>query len=458
MTAYDLFVIGGGSGGVRAARIAARHGARVGLAEMDRVGGTCVIRGCVPKKLMVLSARFRDAFEDSVGFGWTPGEASFDWPTLRDRVQAEVDRLNAAYIRNLEAAGVPIHPERATIEGRGRIRLHGSGESVEATNIIIATGGHPNRLGVPGDELAITSDDMFTLESLPRRLAIVGAGYVAIEFASIMAGLGVETTIIHRGREILSGFDGAMRVRMREALLARGIEMRLGDELKSISRNDEGLQAVLTSGGVVDADQVLLAIGRSPNTAGIGLTEAGVELNDWDAVRVDAESRTSTAGIYAVGDVTGRINLTPAAIREGHLLADRLFGGGKALMDHSDVPHAVFGTPELGCVGLTEEEAVEGYEAVDIFEASFRPMALQFAARNEPMHLKLVVDAVSDRVLGCHILGPSAAEMTQLAAIAIKLRASKADFDATVALHPTSAEEIVTMREPARRIRRGVSR
>lgn len=458
MTAYDLFVIGGGSGGVRAARIAARHGARVGLAEMDRIGGTCVIRGCVPKKLMVLSARFRDAFEDSVGFGWSVGDVSFDWPTLRDRVQAEVDRLNAAYIRNLEAAGVRIHPDRGTIEAPGRIRLHGSGEMVEATNIIVATGGHPNRLGVPGDELAITSDDMFTLEALPRRIAIVGAGYVAVEFASIMEGFGVEVTLIHRGSEILTGFDGAMRTRMREALERRGIRICLRDQVTRIARADGGLALSLTSGEAVEADQVLLAIGRSPNTAGIGLDHANVRLDEWGAVEVDAESRTSTQGIYAIGDVTGGgVNLTPVAIREGHVLADRLFGGGKALMDHANVPHAVFGTPELGCIGLTEEEAVASYPAVDIFEASFRPMALQFADRDEPMHLKLVVDAISDRVLGCHMIGASAAEMTQLAAIAIKLGASKADFDATVALHPTSAEELVTMREPVRRIRRSVS-
>lgn len=456
MSGYDLFVIGGGSGGVRAARIAARHGARVGLAEADRVGGTCVIRGCVPKKLMVLAARFRDAFEDSVGFGWTPGEARFDWPTLRDNVATEVDRLNAAYIRGLETAGVTIFHDRATVEAPNRIRLESAGQSIEARNIIIATGGRPNRLpDLPGEEYAITSDDMFGLERLPDRIVIVGAGFVAIEFAAIMAGLGVETTMLHRGGEILGPFDADIRTQMHKAMERRGIRILLNDRLAAIEKQPDGLLARTANGAILPADQVLLAIGRTPNTDHIGLDEIGVARDDYRAIKVDEHSQTTVPGVFAIGDVTNRINLTPVAIREGHTLADRLFADGAAVVDHKDVPHAVFGTPEIGCVGLTEEEAMASHPDLDIYQASFRPMAIQFAERDEPMLIKLVVDAETDRVLGCHLLGPNAAEMIQLVAIAVKMRATKADFDATMALHPTSAEELVTMRQPARRHRRG---
>lgn len=459
MTEFDLFVIGGGSGGVRAARIAARNGARVGLAEADRVGGTCVIRGCVPKKLMVLAARYRDSFEDSVGFGWSPGEPRFDWPTLMRNVHTEVDRLNAAYIRGLETAGVTVFHERAEIEAPGRLRLGDSGQSVAAANILVATGGHPNRLPeLRGGELAITSDEMFGLDRLPERIVIVGAGFVAIEFASIMSGLGVDTTVLHRGGEILRSFDENIRTAMHRAMEQRGIRIIVDDELAEIARQeDERLLARTVQGEMLAADQVLLAIGRTPNTDGIGLDEVGVARDADGAVVVDAASQSTVPGIYAIGDVTNRINLTPVAIREGHTLADRLFAGATALVDHADVPHAVFGTPEIGCVGLTEEEALAAHSDVDIYQASFRPMSLQFSERDEPMLIKLIVDAASDRVLGCHLLGPDAAEMIQLVAVAVKMKATKADFDATMALHPTAAEEIVTMRQPTRRHRRAAA-
>lgn len=454
MSDYDLFVIGGGSGGVRAARIAARHGAKVGLAEADRVGGTCVIRGCVPKKLMVYAAGVRDEIADAPAFGWTVGEASFDWNGFKSRLHAEIDRLNAAYIRNLERVGVELHQQRAVIDGAGRVRL-ADGSEHSARNILLATGGHPKRAdGVAGEELAVTSDAMFTLPQLPHRILIVGAGYVAVEFAGIMAGLGVETTVLHRGGEILRGFDGEIRTGMDEAMRRRGIEIVLEDELAAIEKGAGGLVARTRKGRSIEADVTLLAIGRVPNTSGLGLETVGVALDEYGAISVDAESRTTAPGIFAIGDVTNRLNLTPVAIREGHTLADRLFGGGSAVVDHDDVPHAVFGIPEIGAVGLTEEAASLDYGGLDIYETRFSPMRQQFAGRDEKTLFKLVVDAGTDRVLGCHIMGPGAAEMIQLVAIAVKMGATKADFDATMALHPTAAEELVTMREPTRRVRR----
>jgi glutathione reductase (NADPH) len=457
VTSFDLFVIGGGSGGVRAARIAARHGARVALAEQDRIGGTCVIRGCVPKKLMNIAARFRDDFEDSIAFGWTTGDVSFDWNAFATDLDKEVARLNAAYIRGLEKAGVTMFHERAVIDGPGSIRLASRDGPLAASNILVATGGHPNIVPIPGVEHAITSEAMFTLERLPERILIVGAGFVAIEFAGIMNGLGVKTTLLHRGPEILRSFDGDVCSEMHRAMQSRGIEIIIGDNLAAIDKTEAGLTARTKTGLALGADQILLAIGRSPNTSGFGLEEAGVELDDGGAVRVDEHSQSSVAGIYAIGDVTNRLNLTPVAIREGHTLADHLFGGSGKTVDHRNVPHAVFGIPEIGVVGLTEEEARDRYPAIDIYRAAFPPMRSQFAGRREHMLLKLVVDAETDRVLGCHILGPNAAEMIQLVAIPIRMGATKADFDATMPLHPTAAEELITMREPVRRHRRAAA-
>jgi glutathione reductase (NADPH) len=457
VSSFDLFVIGGGSGGVRAARIAAQHGAKVALAEQDRIGGTCVIRGCAPKKLMVFAARFRDDFEDSGAFGWSYRDLRFDWPAFVADLNKDIDRLNAAYIAGLQKAGVTIFQDRAEIERPGRVRLVGGKKSLDVGHILVATGGHPNVVPIPGLEHAITSEAMFNLERLPERMLIVGAGYVAIEFAGVMNGLGVKTTLIHRGSEILRSFDGDIRTGMHEAMERRGIEIILNDSLVGIDKSGNGLTARTSAGRSVAAGQVLLAVGRSPNTSGFGLTEAGVLLDDIGAVRVDEHSRSSVEGIYAIGDVTNRVNLTPVAIREGHVLADHLFTGSNKTVDHRNVPHAVFGIPEIGCVGLSEEEARELHPALDIYVARFPPMRLQFAGRQENMLLKLIVDAETDRVLGCHILGPNAAEMIQLVAIPVKMGATKSDFDATMALHPTAAEELVTMRNPARRHRRAAA-
>ncbi len=455
MTDFDLFVIGGGSGGVRAARIAALHGAKVALAEEDRIGGTCVIRGCVPKKLMVFAARFRDEFEDSANFGWTVEGASFDWPAFATNLDREVDRLNAAYIRGLDNAGVTIFRERAEIEAPDRIRLVDNGRQVTARNIIVATGGHPNIVpDLPGAEHTITSEAMFKLAELPERILIVGAGFVAIEFASVMAALGVRTTLLHRGSEILRSFDDDIRAEMHRAMERRGIEMILQDELVAVDKGASGLTARTKAGHEIAADKVLLAIGRSPNTSGFGLQEIGAALNADGAIHVDDKSQTSVPNIYAIGDVTNRINLTPVAIREGHALADRLFGGGDAIVDHENVPHAVFGIPEIGSVGLSEEAARARFAALDVYQTTFAPMRSQFAGRDENVLMKMIVDASDGRVVGCHILGPNAGEMIQLVAIAVKMRATKADIDATLALHPTVAEELVVMREPKQRYRR----
>ena len=427
------------------------------LAEEDRVGGTCVIRGCVPKKLMVHAASFRDDFEDSERFGWNVGARSFDWSSLTNSLDREVDRLNRAYIRGLETAGVTVFHDRAILETESRIRLQTADETHEASNILVATGGHPDRAdGIPGAEHAITSEAMFGLLELPQRILVVGAGYVAIEFASIMSGLGVSTTMLHRGGEILRTFDNDIRSEMHRALELRGIEIVLNDELEAIAEAPAGLTITTKHRREIEADQVLLAIGRTPNTDGFGLAELGVVLDEEGAIQVDQRSQTSVPGVFAVGDVTNRVNLTPVAIREGHTLADRLFGGGTAVVDHENVPHAVFGIPEIGAVGLTEEDARERFLDLDIYQAAFRSMRHQFAERDQNALLKLIVDARTNRVLGCHILGPNAAELIQLIAIPMKMKATKADIDATLAVHPTMAEELVTMREPKRRIRGGM--
>ena len=416
-----------------------------------------MLRGCVPKKLMVYAARFRDDFAESAAYGWRHESVEFDWPVLVSALDAELDRLNAAYIRGLDNAGVTLFQERAIVEAPGRIRLEGSGEIIEARNILVATGSHPNRIDIPGVEHAITSEAMFNLPRLPQRILIVGAGFVAIEFAGIMNGLGAHTTLLHRGGEILRSFDDDVRAGMHEAMERSGIDIVLNDELAAIEKTGAGLTATTAGGRTIEADDVLLAVGRSPSTSDFGLAEAGVAMDDDGAIRVDEHSQSTVPGIYAVGDVTNRLNLTPVAIREGHVLADHLFGGSSKVVDHRNVPHAVFGIPEIGVVGLTEEEARERHPAVDIYATRFPPMRPQFAGRDEKMLLKLVVDAETDRVLGCHILGPNAAEMIQLAAIPIKMGATKADLDATMPLHPTAAEELITMRAPVRQHRRAAA-
>jgi len=443
---YDLFVIGAGSGGVRAARVAARHGAKVAVAEEYRVGGTCVIRGCVPKKLLVYASKFAEEFEDAVGFGWTSEKVSFDWQALIANKDKEIERLSRAYIRNLEAAGAELIMGRAVLEDRHTIRL---GERrMTARIILIATGATsfvPRHL--PGHELAITSNEAFNLPNLPSRICIVGGGYIAVEFAGIFSGLGVETILIYRGEKILRGFDEDLRDHLTTEMQKKGIEVRTRADIARIERSGDGVRVSLEDGKAFGAGQIMFATGRIPNVMDLGLESAGVELTPHYAVKVDAYSRSSVENIYAVGDVTNRLNLTPVAIREGQAFADTVFGGKSIRVDHANVPTAVFSQPEIGTVGLTEKVARQGFRAVDVYKTSFRPMQHTLSGRDERMLMKLVVDADSDRVLGCHICGPGAGEMAQLLGIAVKMGATKADFDATMAVHPTAAEELVTMRE-----------
>ncbi len=444
----DLFVIGAGSGGTRAARISAGHGASVAIAEEDRIGGTCVIRGCVPKKLFVYASRFADEFEDAAGFGWKLGKPEFDWPTLRDAVANEVGRLSGLYRKGLEAALVQIHEERAVIEDAHTVRLQRSGKPVRARHILVATGGYPAfDPPIPGGEYGISSNEVFHLPELPRRMLVVGGGYIALEFASLFARLGVAVTVLHRGDNVLRGFDEDVRTRLREALAHAGIALRLGCTVDRIELLPDGTRrAHCAKGEPIDADVILVATGRRPNTAGLGLEEAGVKLGPVGQVMVDENSASSVPSIHAVGDVTNRINLTPVAIREGHAFADSTFGNKPWTTDHSIVASAVFTTPEIGTVGLTEQQAVAaGYE-LRVFETGFRPMKATISGRHERIYMKLVVDAKTDRMLGVHILGHDAGEIIQAVAIAVTMGATKADFDRTIALHPSAAEELVTMR------------
>ncbi|MFO0992040.1 MAG: glutathione-disulfide reductase [Hyphomicrobiales bacterium] len=443
---YDLFVIGAGSGGVRAARVAARHGAKAAVAEEYRVGGTCVIRGCVPKKLLVYASKYAEEFEDAVGFGWTSEKVSFDWPTLIANKDKEIERLSRAYIRNLESAGAELIMGRAVLEDRHTIRL---GERrITARFILIATGATsfvPRHL--PGHELAITSNEAFNLEKLPSRICIVGGGYIAVEFAGIFSGLGVETILIYRGEKILRGFDEDLRDHLSAEMQKKGIEIRTRADVARIQRSGDGVRVTLEDGTAFGAGHIMFATGRIPNVMDLGLEKVGVELTPHYAVKVDAYSKSSVDNIYAVGDVTNRVNLTPVAIREGQAFADTVFGGKDIRVDHANIPTAVFSQPEIGTVGLTEELARQGCRVVDIYKANFKPMQHTLSGREERMLMKLVVDGETDRVLGCHICGPGAAEMAQLLGIAVKMGATKADFDATMAVHPTAAEELVTMRE-----------
>ena len=443
---YDLFVIGAGSGGVRAARIAGGYGARVAVAEEYRVGGTCVIRGCVPKKLLVYASRFSDEFEDAKGFGWTVGKPSFDWKALIANKDKEIDRLEGAYGKTLAGAKAEVLRTRAVLEGPHRVRLAADNRVVLARSVLIATGATPYvDKSVPGCDLAITSNEAFHLPEQPKRIVIVGGGYIAVEFAGIFHGLGSRVTLLYRGEEILRGFDEDLRTALHKEYAAKGIDLRVKASIARIDKIASGLRVTLAGGGVIEADQVMAATGRVPNTAGLGLAAAGVALDKQGAVLVDGFSATNVPGIHAVGDVTNRLNLTPVAIREGHAYADTVFGGKPTRVDHTDVPTAVFSTPEIGTVGLSEADARKR-GAVDIYKASFRPMKATLSGRAEKMLMKLVVDAATSRMLGVHILGPDAGEMAQLAGIAVKMGATKAQFDATMAVHPTAAEELVTMR------------
>ncbi|ACM01547.1 glutathione-disulfide reductase [Cereibacter sphaeroides] len=446
---YDLFVIGGGSGGVRAARIAASEGgATVALAEESRMGGTCVIRGCVPKKLMVFASGYPDAVEDARAYGWDASIAGFDWPAFRGKLDRELDRLEAAYRSGLTSAGVEIFDERATVADAHTVAL-ASGRKVTAKHILIATGGRPFVPDFPGCELAMSSDDVFQLESLPTSILVVGGGYIASEFACILHGLGVEVCQFYRGAQILRGFDDEARGHVASAMIDRGIHIKCGTDVIRLEKTERGVRAVTTDGSDQEFGAVLYATGRRPNTRGLGLEALGIELGRHGQIPVDGWSQTSVPSIYAVGDVTDRINLTPVAIREGHAFADTVFKGEPRQADHELVASAVFTQPELGSVGLSEEAARE-QEPIEVYAAAFRPMQSLFAGRPDRVLMKLIVSQASRKVLGCHIVAPNAGEMIQLAAIAVKMGATKEDFDRTVAVHPTMAEELVTLRKPIR--------
>lgn len=448
----DLFVIGGGSGGVRAARIAAGHGARVMIAEEYRMGGTCVIRGCVPKKLLVYASHIHHEIADATGFGWTIPSATFDWPTLIANKDKEIARLEAAYTANVEKSGAHVVKTRAVFEDPHTLRL-GTGEAVRAKYVLIATGGAPNHGDpIPGIEHVISSNEAFHLTELPKRILIHGGGYIALEFAGIFAGLGSDVTVVCRRDNILRGFDDDVRIHLRGEMTKQGIKIVSDAVVTRVEKHGKEFTSHLSNGARIATDQVMFAIGRHPNVANLGLETTGVAINPLNGgIAVDSFSRTTVPNIYAIGDVTHRLNLTPVAIREGHAFADTVFGKRKVEVDHIDIATAVFSQPEVGTVGLTEEEARAQFSHVDIYKATFRPMKATLSGRDTRMLMKLVVDATSDRVVGCHIVGDGAAEMTQVLGIAVKMKATKADFDATMALHPTAAEELVTMRTPTAR-------
>ena len=448
----DLFVIGGGSGGVRAARIAAGHGATVMLAEEYRMGGTCVIRGCVPKKLLVIGSHVSQEIEDAAGFGWSIPEARFDWAKLIANKDKEIARLEGIYTSNLERAGVRIVKTRAVFEDPHSLRLS-NGERVTARRILIATGGAPNHgEPIPGIEHVISSNEAFHLPELPKRIVIQGGGYIALEFAGIFAGFGSDVTVIYRGDNILRGFDDDVRRHARAEMEKAGITIITGCVVTKVDRHGKEFTTHLSSGSSIASDQVMFAIGRHPSVANLGLEKAGVAINPKNGgIAVDGFSQTSQPHIYAIGDVTHRTNLTPVAIREGHAFADSVFGSRKVEVDHANIPTAVFSQPEVGTVGLTEQEARAQFARVDIYKADFRPIKATMSGRDTRVLMKLVVDGSTDRVLGCHIVGDAAAEMIQVVAIAVRMKATKADFDATMALHPTAAEELVTMRTPSAR-------
>ncbi|MES2668046.1 MAG: glutathione-disulfide reductase [Pseudomonadota bacterium] len=446
---YDLFVIGGGSGGVRAARIAAAEGgAKVGLAEESRMGGTCVIRGCVPKKLMVFASSFPAAVAEAQAYGWDAQIGGLDWPRFRGQLDAELTRLENAYRGTLQNAGVTLHDARAVVVDPHTVRL-ATGETFTTRHILIATGGWPFVPDIPGADLAITSNEVFHLDTFPKRVLVVGGGYIASEFACILHGLGAEVSQYYRGAQILRGFDDEARGLVATAMQARGIAVRCGTDVIRLEKSGTGITAVATDGSTAEFDVVLYATGRKPNSSGLGLEALGVGLDRGGQILVDDYSQTAVPSIYAVGDVTGRMNLTPVAIREGHAFADTVFRGVPTIFSRALVASAVFTQPELGSVGLSEE-AAQAQEEIEVYATSFRPMRTAFIGRPDRVLMKLVVSKATRRVLGCHIVAPEAGELIQLAAIAITMGATKEDFDRTVAVHPTMAEELVTMRKPVR--------
>jgi glutathione reductase (NADPH) len=454
---YDLFVIGGGSGGVRSGRLAAAMGKKVAIAEEFRYGGTCVIRGCVPKKLYVYASQFAEHFEDAEGFGWTVGESTFDWKKLVAAKDKEITRLEGLYQKGLANAGAEILHTRAELAGPNTIKLLDSGKTVTAERIVIAVGGHPSAHdALPGNELCISSNEAFDLPELPKSIVIAGGGYIAVEFANIFHGLGVETTLIYRGKEILSRFDQDMRRGLHAAMEQKGIRILCEDLIQSVSKNVDGkLVAETMKHGALTADQVMLALGRMPNTKGLGLEAAGVAVNERGAIIIDAFSRTSAPGVYALGDVTDRVQLTPVAIHEAMCFIETEYKGNPTSPDHDLIATAVFSQPEIGTVGLSEDEAAKKFEDLEIYRAEFRPMKATLSGRSEKTIMKLVVNAVDRKVLGAHILGHEAGEMAQLLGITLKTGCTKDDFDRTMAVHPTASEELVTMYNPSYRIKNG---
>ncbi|MET1029098.1 MAG: glutathione-disulfide reductase [Dongiaceae bacterium] len=442
----DLFVIGAGSGGVRAARMSSGYGAKVAIAEESRVGGTCVIRGCVPKKLLVYASHFHEDFADAAGFGWTIDEARFDWPTLIANKDREIDRLNGIYKKLLAGSKVELIEQRAVLRDRHTVEV--GGKLVTARHILVAVGGWPQKPDLRGIEHAITSNEAFHLPRLPERVVVVGGGYIAVEFAGIFNGLGAQVTQLYRGPQILRGFDDELRHFLAGEISKKGIGLRLNSDVSAIEKTAQGYRLTLLDGSMLEADCILYATGRRPKTDGLGLEAAGVEIGADSAVKVDAYSRTNIDNIYAIGDCTNRVNLTPVAIKEGMAFADTVFGNKPWPMDHANIASAVFSQPPLGSVGLTEAAARQQYGAVDIYKASFKPLKHTLSGRDERTLMKLVVDRASQIVLGAHMVGLDAPEIIQAIAIAVKMRATKAQFDQTVAVHPTAAEEFVTMRVP----------
>lgn len=443
---YDLFVIGAGSGGVRAARMSASHGAKVAVAEEYRVGGTCVIRGCVPKKLFVYASHFAEEFEDAAGFGWTVADAKFDWPTLVKNKDAEIDRLNGIYIKNLEASGVEILQGRAIVKDAHTVTL--DGRDITAKYILVAVGGTPFMPQIEGVEHAISSNEAFHIEALPKDIIVVGGGYIAVEFAGIFNGLGVDTTLVYRGAQILRGFDNEVRDHLAAEMAVKGVSIKTKSEIAAITKTDNGYTVTYQDGSTQDTGLVMYATGRVPMTDGLGLENAGVELGAKGEIKVDAYSKTNIDSIYAVGDVTARAELTPVAIREGAAFAETVFNDNPLAVDHSIIPTAVFSQPPIGTVGLGEEAAREAGHEIDVYAASFRPMKNTLSGNPEKTLMKLIVDKADDKVLGLHIVGPDSGEMIQAFGVAITMGATKAQFDATIAVHPTAAEELVTFKQP----------
>jgi glutathione reductase (NADPH) len=444
---YDLFVIGAGSGGVRASRLAAMSGARVAVAEEHRVGGTCVIRGCVPKKFMVYASEFSSQVKTARGFGWTVPEPTFDWPTFRQAMEIEVARLSGIYVTNLEKAGAELIHKRAVVKDAHTVEIVGEDRTVTAGKILIATGGRVTVPDLPGIEHAITSNEAFHLDRLPESILIVGGGYIAVEFAGIFAGLGSQVTLLYRGPNILRGFDDDVRAHLTGQLERHGIKVVLGCEHSSLEKTDAGIVSTLNNGMTFTSEQVMFATGREPYVEGLGLESAGVELNERGAVKVDAHSKTNVDSIWAVGDVTDRMNLTPVAIREGAAFAETEFKNNPITFDHDTIATAVFSQPPIGTVGLGEGEARKAFGPIDVYRAVFRPMKVTFYGGEERTLMKLLVRADTQQVVGVHVVGPDAPEMIQMAAIAVKMGVTKQQWDSTCAVHPTAAEELVTMRE-----------